>query len=92
MSPILQRMMSDLSLLSLEEQWNLLSHLVNQLRSRGAEADQTQSETSSDKNTTDVDALLQATQGCWGNTSIESLDANLDRQRQFDWEHQDVGQ
>jgi hypothetical protein len=29
MSPILQRPMSDLRLLSLEEQWKLLSYLVN---------------------------------------------------------------
>ena len=91
MSPILQRMMSDLRLLSLEEQWQLLSHLVNQLRSEVAEVDQTQSKTSPDKNAADVDAILQTTQGCWGNMSIEEIDASLDRQRQFDWGHQDAG-
>jgi hypothetical protein len=87
MSPILRRMMSDLRLLSLKEQWQLLSHLVSQLRSEVAEVDQTQFETSPDKNTADVDVILRATQGCWGNVSIEEIDASLNRQRQLDWGH-----
>jgi predicted RecB family endonuclease len=91
MSPILQRLMSDLRLLSLEEQWQLLSYLVNQLRTEVVEVDKTPSETSPSKNTTDVDAILQATRGCWGNMSIEEIDAKLDRQRQYDWDNQDVG-
>ena len=85
MSPILQRMMSDLRLLSLEEQWQLLSHLVSQLRSEVAEADRRQPETSPDRNAADIEAILRATQGCWGNVSIEEIDASLNRQRQFDW-------
>jgi DNA anti-recombination protein RmuC len=88
MSPSLQRMLSDLRLLSIEERWNLLSHLVNQLRSGVAETEQMQSETSPDQNAADVDAILRATQGCWGNVSIEEIDASLNRQRQFDWEYQ----
>ena len=85
MSPILRRMMSDLRLLSLIEQWQLLSHLVSQLRSEVAEVDQTQFETSPDKNTADVDEILRATQGCWGNASTEEIDASLNWQRQLDW-------
>jgi len=46
MSPILQRLMSDLILLRLEEQWQLLSYLVNQLRAEVVEVDKTPSETS----------------------------------------------
>jgi hypothetical protein len=87
MSPVLQRMMSDLRLLSLKEQWQLLSHLVSQLRSEVAEVDQKQFETLPGKNTADVDAILRATQGCWGNVSIEEIDANLNQQRQLDWGH-----
>lgn len=92
MSPVLQRLMSDLRLLSLEEQWKLLSYLVNQLRTGVMEVDQMQSETPLDKNAAAIDAILQATQSCWGNTGIEELDADLARQRQFDWEQQDVGE
>ncbi len=82
MSPTLQRMMSDLRLLSLEEQWKLMSYLVNRLRPEVVEADQTQSETLPGRNAADIDAILQATQGCWGNSSIEEINTNLDRQRQ----------
>lgn len=82
--------MSDLRLLSLKEQWQLLSHLVSQLRSEVAEVDQNQFETSSDENTADVDAILRATQGCWGTVSIEEIDANLNRQRQLDWGDQQM--
>jgi len=91
MSPILQRMMSELRLLSLEEQWKLLSHLVSQLRSEVLDADETASEALSNKNTADVDAVLQATQGCWGNVSIEEIDASLNQQRQLDWGYRDAG-
>ena len=84
-------MMSDLRLLSLEEQWKLMSYLVNQLRPGVVEADQMQPDILPGKNAADIDAILQATQGCWGNSSIEEIDANLDRQRQLDWQHQDVG-
>ncbi|NJL50054.1 MAG: hypothetical protein HC929_24995 [Leptolyngbyaceae cyanobacterium SM2_5_2] len=87
MSPVLQRMMSDLRLPSLKEQWQLLSHLVSQLRSEVAEVDQKQFKTSSDENTADANAILQATQGCWGNVSIEEIDASLNHQRQLDWGH-----
>jgi hypothetical protein len=90
MSPILQRLMSDLRLLSLEEQWKLLSYLVNQLRAGVEESDQPQSETLPNKNTSDVDEVLQATHGCWGNMSLENIDASLDRQRQFDWVKQNL--
>ncbi|MEM6716817.1 MAG: hypothetical protein AAF827_10960 [Cyanobacteria bacterium P01_D01_bin.6] len=83
--------MSDLRLLSLEEQWQLLSYLVNQLRAGIVEADQAPSKIPNGKNATDVDEVLQATQGCWGNMSIADIDADLDRQRQFDWEQRDIG-
>ena len=86
MSQILQRVMSDLRLLSLEEQWQLLSYLVNQLHSGVTAVDPTLPQAPPDMNATDVDAILQATQGCWGNRSIQEIDASLDRQRQFDWE------
>ncbi|PSN11308.1 hypothetical protein C7293_24840 [filamentous cyanobacterium CCT1] len=84
-------MLSDLRLLSLEEQWKLMSYLVNWLRPGVLGADQTQPEIPPGKNAADIDAILQATQGCWGNSSVEEIDANLHQQRQLDWQPQDVG-
>ncbi|WP_008311173.1 hypothetical protein [Leptolyngbya sp. PCC 6406] len=86
MSPILLRMMSDLKLLSLEEQWKLLSHLINQLRAGSAQVPPMKAGTKADVQALEVDGILQATQGCWGNASVDQIDATLNHQRQFDWD------
>lgn len=86
MSPTLQRMMSDLKLLSLEERWRLLSHLVDQLRLGATAAPQENAQPSAHPNAADIDRLLLNTQGCWGYKGIEEIDANLSQQRQRDWQ------
>lgn len=74
-----------------EQQWDAAFNRTQDNSIAAARRAQAESEATSHNNAADVDAILEATQGCWGNMSIEDIDASLDRQRQFDWEHQDVG-
>ncbi|NEP13226.1 MAG: hypothetical protein F6K14_24075 [Symploca sp. SIO2C1] len=85
MSPTLQRMMSELKQLTLEEQWKLLGYLMNQLQANFRLVTERQSEVQLSVGSVDVDALLAETSGSWGNLSIEEIDTELIRQRQIDW-------
>jgi len=85
MSPTLQRVMSELKQLTLEEQWKLLGYLMNQLQANFRLVTQPQSEVQLSLTSVDVDALLAETSGSWGNLSIEEIDTELVRQRQLDW-------
>ncbi|NES20552.1 MAG: hypothetical protein F6K41_16875 [Symploca sp. SIO3E6] len=86
MSPTLQRVMSELKQLTLEEQWQLLGYLINQLQANFRLVTQPQSKVQLSVGSVDVDALLAETSGSWGNLSIEEIDTELIRQRQLDWE------
>ncbi len=85
MSPTLQRMMSELKQLTLEEQWKLLGYLMNQLQANFPLVTELQSEVQLSVGSVDIDALLAETSGSWGNLSIEEIDTELIRQRQIDW-------
>ncbi len=85
MSPTLQRMMSELKQLTLEEQWKLLGYLMNQLQAKFPLVTELQSEVQLSVGSVDIDALLAETSGSWGNLSIEEIDTELIQQRQIDW-------
>lgn len=85
MSPTFQRVINDLKQLSSEEQWTLLSYLVNQLQVKAnLSKQQSLSYQTPDKNL-DIDQLLEETSGSWGNLSIEEIDAEMNRQRILNW-------
>ena len=84
MSPTLQRVMSELNQLTLEEQWKLLGYLMNQLQSSVRLVARPKSEQSA-VGATDIEALIEETSGIWGRRSIEEIDAELNRQRRIDW-------
>jgi len=85
MSPTLQRVMSELKQLTLEEQWKLLGYLMNQLQANIRFVREPHSEMQLAVDSVDIDALLAETSGSWGNLSIEEIDTELIRQRQRDW-------
>ena len=86
MNPTLQQVMSDLKRLPLEEQWKLLGCLMNQLQAHVSLVIRLQPELQAPLDLVSVDALLEETCGSWGHQRIEDIDANLNQQRQFDWE------
>jgi hypothetical protein len=90
MSQVLQRMMGDLKLLSQEEQWKLLSYLVDQLQAGASALKHSSSEANRSRQSLSLDTILKEAQGCWGNLSIQEIDDYLERQRQFDWGDRDV--
>ncbi|MBE9077021.1 hypothetical protein IQ241_06870 [Romeria aff. gracilis LEGE 07310] len=85
MSPTLQRVMSDLKQLTLNEQWKLVGYLMNQLQSKVQIAEALQPEVESSTGAMSIDELLEETRGSWGDRSPEAIDAELARLRQIDW-------
>ena len=85
MRPALQRVMSELKQLTLEEQWKLLGYLMNQLQANVRLVTSPQPEVQPSGRSMGIDALLSETSGSWGHLSIEEIDIELQRQRQSDW-------
>ena len=75
-----------------EPQWDASFKCIQDQLIAASRLAKAQSAATSDNDAADVDAILEASQGCWGNMGIEEIDARLDRQRRLDWEHQDVGE
>ena len=85
MSPSLQRVMSELTQLSAEEQWTLLSYLVNQLHARTSSLKDSALEAQGLGSSSDINNLLDETRGSWGQSSVEEIDAEIERQRKLSW-------
>lgn len=85
MSPSLQRVMSELAQLSSEEQWTLLSYLVSQLHARTSSLKDLALDAQGSEDVSDISRLLDETRGSWGQSSIEEIDAELERQRKLNW-------
>lgn len=86
----LQRVMGELTQLTLAEQWKLLGYLMTQLQSRVDWTIELQPEGGSMVGSAGIDALIEETRGSWGHQSIEAIDAELAQQRQISWGEQDV--
>ena len=84
MSPTLQRLISELNQLTLEEKWKLLGYLMNQLQSSVCLVASPKPEHLS-VGVLNIDSLIEETSGSWGRQSLEEIDAELNRQRQIDW-------
>lgn len=85
MSPTLQRVIRELKMLSSEDQWTLLSYLVNQLQAKASYLKHSSPADPGPDETSAVDRLLEETSGSWGNLSVEEIDAEMDSQRAFSW-------
>lgn len=94
MSSLLQQILHEIERLSPQEQWQVMEHLISQLRGRSDSAmynsevrvkDQGLERTISEVELSEIERLLQETSGIWGNMSREEIDAKLECQRQFDW-------
>jgi hypothetical protein len=81
MTPQLEQIYQDLSQITPIERWQILEHLVSQFRNVLG-ADPVAPVTTPKQS---AEAVLAATRGSWGNQSIDEIDAELARQRQFDW-------
>lgn len=85
MSPSLQRVMSELTQLSSEEQWTLLSYLVSQLHARTSSLKGSALDAQGSEDVLDINKLLDETRGSWGQSSVEEIDAEIERQRKLSW-------
>ncbi|HZG38597.1 MAG TPA: hypothetical protein VEZ50_07935 [Nodosilinea sp.] len=85
MSPSLQRVMSELTQLSSEEQWTLLSYLVSKLHAHRSSPENLASDDQGSGNALDINRLLDETRGSWGKSSVEEIDAEIERQRKLSW-------
>ncbi|MBD2233838.1 hypothetical protein [Phormidium tenue] len=85
MSPSLQRVMSELTQLSSEEQWTLLSYLVSQLHARTSSLKDSALEVQGSGSSSDINKLLDETRGSWGQSSVEEINAEIEQQRKLSW-------
>jgi hypothetical protein len=83
MTPQLQQIYRDLSAITPIERWQVVEHLITQLKG-SAEAQQT-IPTVITQPQPSAQAVFAATRGSWGNRSLDEIDAQLTAQRQFDW-------
>ncbi|MCY7391019.1 MAG: hypothetical protein LH647_05795 [Leptolyngbyaceae cyanobacterium CAN_BIN12] len=82
MSPLLQRVLTELNQLAPEEQWQVMEHLMRHLQEGAVVIAKPQYE---NDRLARVEKILQETEGSWGNLSLDEIDAQLAHQRQFDW-------
>ncbi len=85
MSPSLQRVMSELTQLSSEEQWTLLSYLVSKLYGRTSLLEDSALDAQGSGDASDINRLLDETRGSWGKLNIEEIDGEIERQRKLNW-------
>jgi len=94
MSSLLQQVLHEIERLSQQEQWQVMEHLMNQLRQQTDNATHNSpvtikehelKQTTSEVELTEIDQLLGETSGIWGRMSREEIDAQLECQRKFDW-------
>ncbi|MBD1916576.1 MULTISPECIES: hypothetical protein [Cyanophyceae] len=76
--------MSELTQLSSEEQWTLLSYLVSQLHARTSSL-KNSAEAQDLADSSEINKLLDETRGSWGQSSVEEIDAEIERQRKLSW-------
>jgi hypothetical protein len=90
----LQQVLHEVKQLNPQEQWQVMECLMNQLKQQTshevrdgegkAESDESRSSRSRTK-LDEIDQLMRETSGILGRMSREEIDAELDRQRKFDW-------
>lgn len=87
MSPQLQQVLQDLNQLTSIERWQVFEHLMQQFkRFLVGDADSPQSLSPNVvPQPLNAQAIVEATDGCWGTQSLDEIDAELERQRSFDW-------
>jgi hypothetical protein len=81
MTPQLEQIYQDLSLITPIERWQILEHLIGQFKNV-LNTDKVAPITTPKQSAQEI---LAATRGSWGNQSIDEIDAQLAQQRQFDW-------
>jgi hypothetical protein len=83
MTPQLEQIYQDLSHLSPIEHWQVMEYLIGQLK--GSAMPQELSATAMPQPHLSAQEVFAATQGSWGNRSMDEIDAALEQQRRFDW-------
>jgi hypothetical protein len=78
----LEQIYRDLSLITPIERWQVVEHLITQLKG-SAEAQETIPTVITPP--LSAQAVFAATRGSWGDRSLDEIDAQLAAQRQFDW-------
>lgn len=92
MSSTLERLINDLDQLTLNELWQLMSQVMtdiqrrsNVLKLQDVEVQST-SHASAEQRKVSARDVLMSTRGSWGSRTLDEIDAELDRQRQNDWD------
>jgi hypothetical protein len=80
MTPQLQKIYQDLNQITPIERWQVVEHLLTQLK--GPTTAQPISQVVPHRSAQEIFA---ATRGSWGNRSLDEIDAQLAQQRQLDW-------
>jgi hypothetical protein len=83
MTPQLEQIYQDLSHLSPIEHWQVMEYLIGQLK--GSAMPHEASATAMPQPHLSAQEVFAATQGSWGNRSMDEIDAALEQQRRFDW-------
>ncbi len=82
MTPQLEQIYRDLSAITPIERWQVVEHLIAQLKGSDVEATVP---TALPQPHLSAQAVFDATRGSWGHQSLDEIDAQLAAQRQFDW-------
>ncbi len=81
MTPQLQQVVQDLDQLTHADRWQILEHLIGQLKS----ASDIITQSSTNRSTLSSQEILAITRGSWGQKTLDEIDQQLADQRQLDW-------
>jgi hypothetical protein len=85
MTPQLEQIYRDLDAITPIERWQVVEHLITQLKGSVVSQATTSSATLLPQPHLSAQEVFMATQGSWGNRSLDEIDAQLAEQRRFDW-------
>jgi hypothetical protein len=84
MTQQLQQIYQDLNGISAIECLQVMEHLIARLKG-AAPTGETSSPVAMPQPELSAQEVFAVTQGSWGSSSLDEIDAQLDQQRQFDW-------
>jgi hypothetical protein len=85
MTQQLQQIYQDLNEISAIECLQVIEHLVARLKGAAPTGGETPRAVAMPQPELSAQEVFTVTQGSWGSSSLDEIDAQLDQQRQFDW-------
>ncbi|MBW4513695.1 MAG: hypothetical protein KME11_00545 [Timaviella obliquedivisa GSE-PSE-MK23-08B] len=85
MNALLQQVLNNIDQLTPEEQWQVMSHVMDQLKPEATQPENHSAPQTLTEARERARKVLISTRGSWGSRTPDEIDAELDRQRREDW-------